>query len=76
MWQAEEDQCEAVASIGWEIQEREDRDGKVLQANLKTAQGTAVRIPDRAGSLSVWAACAQVTTWLSDRTISVEIFCS
>lgn len=46
MWQAEEDQCEAVASSGWEIQEREDRDGKVLQANLKTAQGTAVRIPD------------------------------
>lgn len=75
-WQAEEDQCEAVASVGWEIQEREGRDREVLQADLKAAQSTAVRIPDRAGSLSIWAACTQVTTWLSGRTVSVEFFYS
>lgn len=41
-WQAEEDQCEAVVSVGWEIQEREDRDREVLQANLKAAQVTVL----------------------------------
>lgn len=65
-----------LPALGGRSKKEKIRDGKVLQANLKTAQGTAVRIPDQAGSLSVWAACAQVTTWLSDRTILVEIFCS